>query len=91
VLATSQNVLLRNGVRAIALSERANQLTDGGNPIVLATLAAAYAEAKRFPEAVETASRGIELASAQGNSTLASVLQSRLELYKANIPLPDRR
>jgi tetratricopeptide (TPR) repeat protein len=91
VLATSQNVLLRNGVRAIALSEQANQLTDGRNPVVLATLAAAYAEAGRFPEAVETASRGIELASAQGNSALASVLQSRLELYKANIRLPDRR
>ena len=91
VLATSQNISLRNGVRAIALSERANQLSDGGNPVVLATLAAAYAEAGRFPEAVQTASRGIELASAQGNSALANVLQSRLELYKAKIPLPDRR
>ncbi|HEX4715529.1 MAG TPA: tetratricopeptide repeat protein, partial [Ktedonobacteraceae bacterium] len=34
VLATSQDALLRNSVRAIALSEQANHLTGGENPIV---------------------------------------------------------
>jgi len=83
-LATSQNALVRNGVRAIALSERANQLTGRGNPVFLGTLAAAYAEARRYPEAVETISRAIEQAGVQGNFALVSDFESQLRLYKAH-------
>jgi tetratricopeptide (TPR) repeat protein len=83
-LATSQNALLRNGVRAIELSERANQLTGGSNPVFLGTLAAAYAEARRYPEAVETISRAIEQAGVQGNFALVSDFESQLRLYKAH-------
>src|SRR5499427_4144859 len=61
VLATSQNAMLRNTTRAIALSEQANHLTGGGNPIVLGTLATAYAEAGRYREALETVRRAVQL------------------------------
>src|SRR5208282_3900669 len=43
VLATCPQASLRNGNQAVELARRANQLTGGGNPVVLGTLAAAYA------------------------------------------------
>src|SRR5208282_798188 len=65
VLATCPQASLRNGNQAVALARRANQLTGGGNPVVLGTLAAAYAEAGRFPEAEETAQRALQMAETQ--------------------------
>src|SRR5205823_3912626 len=50
LLATSEDAQLRNGARAVTLSEQADELTGSKNPVVLATLAAAYAEEGRYPE-----------------------------------------
>jgi tetratricopeptide (TPR) repeat protein len=86
VLATCTQASLRNGMEAVRLAERANQLAGGKNPAVLCTLAAAYAETGRFPEAIETAQRALHLAEAQSNTTLAGALQSQLKLYQAGIP-----
>ena len=47
---------------------RMQALTGGENPIILHTLAAAFAEAGRFSEAVETAQRALRLAGAQSNT-----------------------
>ena len=55
-------------VWAIELAQQANQLSGGVQPLVLRTLAAAYAEAGRFPEAVETAQKALHLAKSQGTS-----------------------
>ena len=57
VLATNPNASIRNATEAVELAQRAVQLSDGREPAVLGTLAAAYAEAGRFPEAVQTAPR----------------------------------
>ncbi|MGD0746001.1 MAG: tetratricopeptide repeat protein [Verrucomicrobiota bacterium] len=86
LLATCPQASLRNGNQAVALAQRANQLTGDGNPVVLCTLAAAYAEAGRFPEAVETAQRALQLAGTQSNPALADALRSQLKLYQAGIP-----
>ena len=86
VLATCSQASLRNGIEAVKLAERANQLAGGKNPAVLCTLAAAYAEAGRFPEAIETGQRALQLAQAQSNATLAGALQSQLKLYQAGTP-----
>jgi tetratricopeptide (TPR) repeat protein len=86
VLATSPQASLRNGIKAVGLAERANQLAGGKNPVILATLAAAYAEAGRFPEAIETAQRALRLAEGQSNTALAGALQSQLKLYQTGIP-----
>jgi tetratricopeptide (TPR) repeat protein len=86
VLATCPQASLRNGNKAVELSQRANQLTGDGNPVVLGTLAAAYAEARRFPEAVETAQRALQLAETQSNTALADDIRSQLKLYQAGIP-----
>ena len=52
VLATCRQDSLRDGSKAVELAQRADQLTHRGNPYILGTLAAAYAEAGRFSEAV---------------------------------------
>jgi tetratricopeptide (TPR) repeat protein len=89
VLATSPEGSLRDGARAVELSEQALRLSGGKNPIIFRTLAAAYAENGRFSQAIETAQRGIELANSQDNSGLAAELQSNIALYQAGKPLRD--
>jgi protein O-mannosyl-transferase len=89
VLATSPEGSLRDGARAVDLSEQALRLSGGKNPIIFRTLAAAYAESGRFREAIETAQRGLELANSQGNAGLATELQSTIVLYQAGRPLRD--
>jgi tetratricopeptide (TPR) repeat protein len=86
VLATSPQASLRNGNQAVKLAQQANQLTGGENPVMLSTLAAAYAEAGRFPEAVETAQRALQLTGMQSNTTLADAIRSQLKLYQAGLP-----
>ena len=86
LLATSPEASLRDGNRAVELARQANALTSGQNPAFLTTLAAAFAEAGRFPEAVETAQRALSLAGAQSDTMLAAMLQSELKLYQAGAP-----
>jgi hypothetical protein len=57
--------------------------------MILRVLAAAYAEAGRFPEAIETTERGIALATSQYRSDLAALLQSDLKLLQSAQPLRD--
>jgi tetratricopeptide (TPR) repeat protein len=87
LLAVCSDASLRNGAKAVELARQANALTGGENPAILHTLAAAFAEAGRFPEAMETAQRALRLAGAQSNKGLAGALQSEMKLYKAGLPL----
>jgi tetratricopeptide (TPR) repeat protein len=86
LLATCPDAKLRNGPRAIELAERATKLSDGKKPEMLETLAAAYAEAGRFPEASATARRALTLAVEQNNRALASVLKTRIAQYGVSKP-----
>ena len=89
VLATCPNPQVRNGRRAIELAQEADQLIGGKNPAILSTLAAAYAESGRFPEAVATAQRALDLATAQTNSAQADILPANIALYRAGAPFHD--
>ncbi len=86
LLATSSQAALRNGNKAVELAQQANVLTGGENPVILNTLAAAFAEAGRFSEALETARRALHLAGAQSNPSLAGQLQLEMKLYQAGKP-----
>ena len=86
MMATWPEPSVRNGDKAVALAEQANQLSHGTAPQILRTLAAAYAETGRFTEAVATAKRAAALAVAQSRTDLASVLQTEIELYQTNSP-----
>src|SRR5439155_25947729 len=57
VLATHPDARWRNGSEAVRLAEQACELTGYRQPAALGTLAVAYAEAGRFPEAVTTVQR----------------------------------
>jgi cytochrome c-type biogenesis protein CcmH/NrfG len=57
ILATSTDPALRNGARSVELAQRALRIS-GDHPVLLQTLAAAYAESGRFAEADGTAVDG---------------------------------
>jgi tetratricopeptide (TPR) repeat protein len=88
LLATCPDRSLRDGVRAVALARQASQRSRDQNPVILGTLAAAYAEAGNLPEAVATAQRAHQLALAQNNRSYAGVLESQLETYRAGAGAP---
>ena len=90
LLATCPEASLRDGGKAIELAKQAEQLSGGNHPEILDTLAAAYAEAGRFPEAVETARRALSLIATQNNQPVADALQMRLKLYEANAPFHEK-
>jgi Flp pilus assembly protein TadD len=69
-------------VRAVTLAERACSLTTNSAFAYLDTLAAAYASAGRFDNAVTTAQKAIELARAAGQQQAANEIAARLELYR---------
>jgi tetratricopeptide (TPR) repeat protein len=89
VLATSPETSVRNGAEAVGLAERAVHLSGGRDPETLDTLAAAYAEAGRFSEAVEAARRALALAAQLNNKPLAEALTARIALYEAKAPLRE--
>ncbi len=70
--------------RAVALAERACKLTDNRVATYLDSLAAAYAAAGRFGDAVATAQMAIPLAESTTQTQLVSKIEMRLELYRAN-------
>jgi len=86
LLATCPEAALRNGAAAIEHAQQANQLSGGRRPEVLNTLAAAYAEAGRFPESLTAARKALELATQQDNHALVEVLRARIALYEAGKP-----
>jgi tetratricopeptide (TPR) repeat protein len=88
LLAAGPVAALRDGNQAVELAEEANEITEGEDPVVLHTLAAALAQAGRFPEAIETAQEAAHLAEARSNPALASQLQSEIKLYEASRPFP---
>ena len=86
LLATYHDKQFRNGPEAVRLAQRVCELTETEKPETLDTLAAAYASAQRFSEAIATTEKAIKLAAAQDKQHLAMRMQERLELYKAGTP-----
>ena len=84
LLATSPSAPLRNGAEAISLATRAADLTGGRDPAVLDTLAAAYAEAGQFDDAVAAERKALAVAGL-GNSASGPML-ARLHLYESKTP-----
>ncbi len=87
-LATNPSDSVRNGAQAVQFAECANQLAPG-NLVILRTLAASYAEAGRFSDAIATDSQAFQLASSQNNGAFMNVLQREMELYKAGQALRE--
>jgi hypothetical protein len=67
-------------------AQEAQLLTLQTIPQFTNTLAAAYAEAGKFPEAVETAQRAVEEASISSSPGLSQLIQKQLKLYQKTEP-----
>jgi Tfp pilus assembly protein PilF len=82
-LTVSPDPRLRNGTEAAQLAERACQLTQYGQPVFITTLAAAYAEAGRFTEAIAGAQKARATALELGQKDVAAQDEQMLELFKS--------
>lgn len=89
VFATCPDPAARDGARAVTLIQDAIQRSSERNPITLRTLAAAYAESRRFSEAIIAAQEALDLANAQGNTALATDLRKNIDHYQMDVPLRD--
>ena len=86
IRATDPDEANRNGARAVRLAEAACSLTSYRSPIMLGTLAASYAEAGKFEQAIVNAQKAHDLAVAAGQQELAIRNLELLELYRAGRP-----
>jgi tetratricopeptide (TPR) repeat protein len=84
LLTTSPDAHIRDGAQAVRYAERACELTHYGLTTVVGTLAAAYAEAGRFDDAIATAQKACALASKSGEQDLLEKNQKLLALYRAH-------
>ena len=83
-LATSSSAYERDGVAAVLLAREAVGIYD--DPPVRDTLAAAYAEAGQFDNAVAEQERAIEMLRAAGQYDKVADYQTRLDLYRSRQP-----
>jgi tetratricopeptide (TPR) repeat protein len=89
-LATHNDPQHRNPAEAVRLAEAARELTGGTNPVVLDTLAAAYADAGRMEDAVRVGLQAEELAMKSGMPPLAREARRRVdEFYRAGRPFRE--
>jgi tetratricopeptide (TPR) repeat protein len=84
--ATSADPALRNRTEAVNFAEKAAQLTKQRSIDVLDSLAAAYAEAGRFAEAVAAATKAVELAESSKRADQAAEIRIRVALYQSKKP-----
>ncbi len=77
--------------RAVTLAERACEVAGNKVPAYLDTLAAAYAAAGRFNDAIATAQKAVDLARAAGQPQVASEIEAHLKLYRDGHPYRQLR
>ena len=85
IRATHPDARLRDGAGAVSAAQRAVELSHG-DPAMMDTLAAAYAEAGRFADALATARKALALVGKQNDEAAASGLRARIALYTAGQP-----
>jgi protein O-mannosyl-transferase len=86
IFASSSDANIRNGPKAVQLAEKASRLTNDTNPVVLRTLAAAYATNESFDKALETSRRALQFAQEQRNSELTETIRREMSLFEAGLP-----
>ena len=86
LLAACSDETVRNGAEAVRLAEHACRLSGNAQARELGTLAAAYAEAGRFAEAVSAGQKTVDAARAGGNDQLAAMAEQLLDLFRSGKP-----
>ena len=91
VLATSPNPVLRDGTRAVELAQIAVRSTNGRSILQLRALAAAYAEAGKFEDAIATVERTGRLADELGEHDKQAELDAWVAKFRNGVAIRDRR
>jgi tetratricopeptide (TPR) repeat protein len=86
LLATSPEASLRDPAEALRLAEGLRDETREPGANLLDTLAAAYAAAGRFDEAVRSAEQAAALAEAEGDLALAQTIRKQTSSYRSRKP-----
>lgn len=86
IRATAKDAGLRRPGQAVAMAERARQVSKGQDPQAFDSLAAGYAALGEFDTAVRVVQAGIQLAESIGQSLLAADMRTRLDLYQQRKP-----
>lgn len=86
LLATCPDAAVRSAAEALTLAQKAVNLSHGRDPVALDALAAAYAEAGRFREAIDTAHRALDLASPPSLGTI----RGHLAMYERQQPYREK-
>lgn len=86
ILATHPDASIRDGARAVQLAQEACERTNYRNPVLLDALAAAYAEASRFQDAIRIEQAAAEIASQQKQEQQLNQILNRLQLYQSGQP-----
>ena len=86
LLATYPDLNARDGAEAVRLASRACELTDRRVPVLLATLAAAYAEAGDFPRAVAAGEEALSEARSLSDTDGIKLSENILASVRANVP-----
>ena len=87
IRATAWDPALRDAGEAVRLAERAAAATRNQDVGALDALAAAYASAERYEDAIRVARMGLALAVPAGQTTVAAQFRQRLELYERRQPV----
>jgi tetratricopeptide (TPR) repeat protein len=87
ILATHSDSEIRNADEAIHLAEQICETTNYQIPGMLDTLAAAYAEAGKYPEAIRTVDRAAAIARDEGQTQMLEKLLSRRQRYESRQPI----
>ncbi|MEX0586926.1 MAG: tetratricopeptide repeat protein, partial [Pirellulales bacterium] len=89
ILATYPDDSIRDGTEAVRISERVCELSSHRDISALDTLAASYAEAGRFADALRTVKQAIALSEKVDDNQRTERLRRRLRRYESREPLRD--
>ena len=87
ILSTSSDPMIINAERALSHARRAMELSPTPNTSLLDTLAAAFAVAGRYPEALDAIDRALSLAASSGQEQQLKELSLHKACYEAKTPL----
>ena len=90
LLATHPDDSIRDGKRAVDLAQKACELTEWKQAVLIGTLAAAYAEAGEFPKAVSNAEQACSRAREENQTEVAKRNEELLKLYQSGKPFREK-
>ncbi len=84
ILTADPDPKYRSGAEAVQFATRACELTQNKEPLLIGTLAAAYAETGKFTEAEAAAKRARDLAKTLGNKAIVAKNEELMALYRSH-------